>query len=64
MKAAITSFIIVFNYFVGAYFGIVNTIYAVLLTLALFAIIRHIRRVKYSRSGSSAPRRRRRRSRS
>jgi cellulose synthase/poly-beta-1,6-N-acetylglucosamine synthase-like glycosyltransferase len=48
MKAAITSFIIVFNYFVGAYFGVVNTIYAVLLTLALFAIIRHIRRVKYS----------------
>jgi cellulose synthase/poly-beta-1,6-N-acetylglucosamine synthase-like glycosyltransferase len=48
MRTTITSFIIIFNYFVGAYFGVVNTMYAVLLTLALFAILRHIRRVKYS----------------
>ena len=48
MKTAIISFIVVFNYFVGAYFGVVNTIYAGLLILALFAVIRHIRRVRYS----------------
>jgi cellulose synthase/poly-beta-1,6-N-acetylglucosamine synthase-like glycosyltransferase len=48
MKTATIYFIIGFNYFVGAYFGVVNTIYAGLLTISLFAILRHIRRVKYS----------------
>lgn len=48
MRTTVTSFIVVFNYFVGAYFGVVNTIYAGLLILSLFAVIRHIRRVRYS----------------
>ncbi len=48
MKSAAITFIIWFNYFVGAYFGVVNTIYACLLALALVAILRHIRRIKYS----------------
>jgi cellulose synthase/poly-beta-1,6-N-acetylglucosamine synthase-like glycosyltransferase len=48
MRTAIIYFVIGFNYFVGAYFGIVNTIYAGLLMISLFAILRHIRRVKYS----------------
>ncbi len=37
-----------FNVFVGVYFGIVNTIYSLLLALALLVIFRHIRRIKYS----------------
>jgi cellulose synthase/poly-beta-1,6-N-acetylglucosamine synthase-like glycosyltransferase len=48
MRTAVIYFVIGFNYFVGAYFGVVNTIYAGLLVLALFAIIRHISRVRYS----------------
>ena len=48
MRTAIISFVIGFNYFVGVYFGIVNTVYAGLLVISLFAIIRHITRVKYS----------------
>ncbi|HXY61954.1 MAG TPA: glycosyltransferase family 2 protein, partial [Nitrospirota bacterium] len=48
MKTAIVSFILVFNYFVGAYFAILNTILAFLLTLSLFAILRHIQRIKYA----------------
>jgi cellulose synthase/poly-beta-1,6-N-acetylglucosamine synthase-like glycosyltransferase len=37
-----------FNYFVVFYFGVVNAVYTLLLTLALFAILRHIRRLTYS----------------
>jgi cellulose synthase/poly-beta-1,6-N-acetylglucosamine synthase-like glycosyltransferase len=48
MRTAIIYFVIGFNYFVGAYFGIVNTVYAGLLIISLFAIVRHIHRVKYS----------------
>jgi cellulose synthase/poly-beta-1,6-N-acetylglucosamine synthase-like glycosyltransferase len=48
MRTAIIYFVIGFNYFVGAYFGIVNTVYAGLLIISLFAILRHIHRVKYS----------------
>ncbi len=48
MKAAIIHFVVGFNYFVGAYFGILNTVYAALLAISLFAILRHIHRVKYS----------------
>jgi cellulose synthase/poly-beta-1,6-N-acetylglucosamine synthase-like glycosyltransferase len=40
--------VIGFNYFVGIYFGVLNTIYSVLLALALFVIFRHLRRIKYS----------------
>ncbi len=48
MRTAIIDFIVGFNYFVGAYFGIMNTVYAGLLAISLFAIVRHIRRVTYS----------------
>ncbi len=48
MRTAIIYFVIGFNYFVGAYFGVVNTVYAVLLAIALVSILRHIHRVKYS----------------
>ena len=48
MRTAIIYFVIGFNYFVGAYFGIVNTVYAGLLAIALVSIVRHIHRVKYS----------------
>jgi cellulose synthase/poly-beta-1,6-N-acetylglucosamine synthase-like glycosyltransferase len=48
MRTAVINFVIGFNYFVGAYFGVMNTIYAGLLVLALVAILRHIHRVRYS----------------
>ena len=48
MRAAILSFILGFNYFVGAYFGVMNTIPAILLALSPVAILRHIQRIKYS----------------
>jgi cellulose synthase/poly-beta-1,6-N-acetylglucosamine synthase-like glycosyltransferase len=48
MKTGIAYFVIGFNYFVGAYFGAVNAVYTVLLTVSLLAIIRHLHRVKYS----------------
>lgn len=48
MKKILTLSVLGFNYFVGIYFGIVNVIYTVLLTLALFVIYRHLRRIKYS----------------
>ncbi|HSQ78812.1 MAG TPA: glycosyltransferase [Nitrospirota bacterium] len=48
MRAAVLSFILGFNYFVGAYFGVMNTILAMLLAASLVAVLRHIRRIKYS----------------
>ncbi len=48
MRAAVVAFVLGFNYFVGAYFGVVNTIYAFLLTMSLFSILRHIKRIKYA----------------
>ena len=36
MREAVVTFILGFNYFVGAYFGVVNTIYACLLMMSLF----------------------------
>jgi cellulose synthase/poly-beta-1,6-N-acetylglucosamine synthase-like glycosyltransferase len=48
MREALVSFILGFNYFVGAYFGVMNTIYACLLALSLFSILRHIKRIKYA----------------
>ncbi len=48
MKAATVTFIIWFNYFVGAYFGVVNTILAFLLVLSLFSVLRHIQRIKFA----------------
>ena len=37
-----------FNYFVGAYYGVVNIIYTLILITSLVVIIRHIRRIQYS----------------
>lgn len=48
MKKILIITIIGFNYCVGIYFGVMNTIYSVLLVLALFVIFRHLRRIKYS----------------
>jgi len=48
MRTAIIYLVIGFNYFVGAYFGVMNTVYAGLLLIALFAILRHVHRVKYA----------------
>jgi len=48
MKKILIITIIGFNYCVGVYFGVMNTIYSVLLALALFVIFRHLRRIKYS----------------
>jgi cellulose synthase/poly-beta-1,6-N-acetylglucosamine synthase-like glycosyltransferase len=42
------SIIMWFNYFVGAYYGVVNIIYTLILATSLIVIIRHIRRIKYS----------------
>ena len=48
MKKILIITVIGFNYCVGVYFGVMNTIYSVLLALALFVIFRHLRRIKYS----------------
>jgi cellulose synthase/poly-beta-1,6-N-acetylglucosamine synthase-like glycosyltransferase len=48
MKELFVSFVIGFNYFVGAYFGIINSFYALLLFVAFIAIGRHLYRVKYA----------------
>lgn len=48
MKRVFTLAVLGFNYFVGIYFGVLNTVYSVLLTLALFVVFRHLRRIKYS----------------
>jgi len=48
MKKILIITVIGFNYCVGIYFGVMNTIYSVLLALALIVIFRHLRRIKYS----------------
>ncbi len=48
MKKILIITVIGFNYCVGVYFGVMNTIYSVLLALALCVIFRHLRRIKYS----------------
>lgn len=48
MKGILLSLILGFNYFVGIYYGIVNSVYSVLLTISLFVILRYIKRIKYS----------------
>jgi len=37
-----------FNYTVGFYYGVINLVYSILLTTALFVILRYIKRIKYS----------------
>jgi len=48
MISILSAAILGFNYFVGFYFGVVNVIYSLLLTLALVVIFRHLKRIKYS----------------
>ncbi len=48
MKGILLSLILGFNYFVGFYYGIVNSVYSILLTISLFVILRYIKRIKYS----------------
>ncbi len=48
MKKILIITVIWFNYCVGIYFGVLNTIYSILLALALFVIFKHLRRIKYS----------------
>ena len=48
MKHILIIAIIGFNYCVGVYFGVLNSIYSLLLALALLVIFRHLRRIKYS----------------
>ena len=48
MKRMLVLTIIWFNYCVGVYFGLLNTVYSILLALALVVIFRHLRRIKYS----------------
>lgn len=42
------TFLIGFNFFVGFYYGIVNLVYSILLTISLFVVTRYIKRIKYS----------------
>lgn len=48
MKAFISTAIISFNYLVAFYFGMINSVYMVLLSLALVVILAHIQRIRYS----------------
>lgn len=48
MKGLLIPLILGFNYFVIFYFCIVNFLYSVLLTISLFVILRHIKRIRYS----------------
>jgi cellulose synthase/poly-beta-1,6-N-acetylglucosamine synthase-like glycosyltransferase len=48
MMSFLTALILGFNFFVVFYFGAVNAVYSVLLTIALFKVFGHTRRMKYS----------------
>ncbi len=48
MSSFLTSFAVGFNYFIGFYYGLVNLLYTLLMAAALYAIFRHIKRIKYS----------------
>jgi cellulose synthase/poly-beta-1,6-N-acetylglucosamine synthase-like glycosyltransferase len=48
MTGILIAFLLGFNFFVGFYYGVVNLVYSILLTIALFVITRYIRRIKYS----------------
>jgi cellulose synthase/poly-beta-1,6-N-acetylglucosamine synthase-like glycosyltransferase len=50
MRQVLISLLLGFNYFVGAYYGIVNLVYTILLTISIFVIFRHIKRIKYSQA--------------
>lgn len=48
MKELLIPLISGFNYFVGFYYGIVNLVYSMLLTISLFVILKYIKRIRYS----------------
>lgn len=48
MKKLLVASIISFNYFVGIYYGVVQFVYTILLSIAIIVILRHLRRIRYS----------------
>jgi len=48
MKGIFITIALWFNYTVGIYYGVVNLVYSILLTTALFVILRYIKKIKYS----------------
>jgi len=48
MKKLLVASIISFNYFVGIYYGVVQFVYTILLSIAIIVILRHLRRSRYS----------------
>lgn len=48
MTAFFLTSIVAFNYLVAFYYGMINSVYTVLLTLALVVVLAHIRRIRYS----------------
>ena len=48
MKSFFVPFIVGFNYFVGFFYGFVNILYTMLISIAFVVVIAHIRKVKYS----------------
>jgi len=48
MRAMAVALIVGVNYFIGIYYGVVNLVYTILLTISLFVVLRHIRRIQYS----------------
>lgn len=60
MKSVLIAFILGFNYLVGFYYAIINSVYSLLLILSLFGVINRLQRIKYSSfrellSSSEAP---------
>ncbi len=48
MKAILITIVLGFNYFVGLYYVFINSLYSSLLISSLIAVLRHIKRIKYS----------------
>lgn len=48
MRGMAVALVVGLNYFIGAYYGLVNLTYTALLTVSLFVVLRHIRRIRYS----------------
>jgi cellulose synthase/poly-beta-1,6-N-acetylglucosamine synthase-like glycosyltransferase len=50
MRQLLITLLLGFNYFVGAYYGVVNLVYTILLTISIFVIFGRIKRIKYSQA--------------
>jgi cellulose synthase/poly-beta-1,6-N-acetylglucosamine synthase-like glycosyltransferase len=48
MSAVLILMIVGFNYFIGFYYGLVNLFYTVIFTVALFVVLKHLKRIQYS----------------